>query len=178
MSETQLAIELSKGNSSAVADLLQTHGSFVFTIINRILLNTTESEEATQDVFMKIIKSIQNYDPTSSFKAWVYAIAYRTAIDYTRKRKKGQSTIEGLAIDSQSYADTEINEHEQKIKISQLLTHLDLESRNIVTLYYLEEKNIKEITLLTGMSESNIKTKLFRARKELANHVHKYIDHE
>ena len=178
MSDIELAIELKKGNTAVVSELLRHYGSFVYTIINRILLNAAESEEAVQDVFLKVIKNIQTFDSTASFKAWIYAIAYRTAIDYTRKRKKGQQTLDGLAVDAQVYADSALNEKDQKQVIVSLLTHLDAESRNIVTLYYLEEQNIKEISLLTKMSESNIKTKLFRARKELANHVHKYTDHE
>ncbi len=178
MSETELANELKKGNTNVVSALLKSYGSYIFTIANRVLLNSAEAEEATQDVFMKIIKNIHTYDCKSSFKAWMYSIAYRTAIDYVRKRKSGQTTLEGIAIDSKVYADSAIMDQEQSKKISLLLSHLDEESRNIVTLYYLEEKNIKEITLLTKMSESNIKTKLFRARKELANHIHKFSDHD
>jgi RNA polymerase sigma-70 factor (ECF subfamily) len=175
MSDDGLVLALCNGRESGVNDLLKNYGTFVYTIVNRILLNSTEAEEATQDIFMKVLKSINTFDKTSSFKAWLYSIAYRTAIDYTRKRKKGTITIEGLAVQDDHCADDVVKESEQKTQIFSLLQHLDEESRNIVTLYYLEEKNIKEIKIVTGMSESNIKTKLFRARKELSAHIHKYI---
>jgi DNA-directed RNA polymerase specialized sigma24 family protein len=56
------------------------------------------------------------------------------------------------------------------------LSHLDEEARTIVSLFYLEEKNIKELMEITGLSESNIKIKLFRARKELSLHANKYFE--
>lgn len=175
MSDDGLVLALCNGRETGVSDLLNHYGSFVFTIVNRVLLNSAEAEEATQDVFMKVIKGIHTYDKASSFKGWMYSIAYRTAIDYTRKRKKGMITLEGVSVSDDAGADDVIKDSEQKIQINRLLQHLDEESRIIVTLYYLEEKNIKEITLITGMGESNIKTKLFRARKELSTHIHKYL---
>ena len=74
-------------------------------------------------------------------------------------------------------SDQHIQESETKVAIQSLLSHLDDESKMIVSLYYLEEKNIKEVVEITGLTESNIKIKLFRARKELARYAPKYFEH-
>ncbi|MBK6499311.1 MAG: sigma-70 region 4 domain-containing protein [Saprospiraceae bacterium] len=73
-------------------------------------------------------------------------------------------------------SDHNIQKAETKTGIDSLLSHLDDESRVIFSLYYLEEKNIKEGVEITGLTESNIKIKLFRARKELLPFATKYSD--
>lgn len=73
-------------------------------------------------------------------------------------------------------SDGDLEQKEATQKIHQLLAHLSEEDGTLVQLYYLNELSIKEIVDATGFSESNIKIKLFRARKEMAKHLDKYFD--
>ena len=167
---------LLKGDRKTIYTFIESYGQFMYNVCYKILLNTSEAEEAAQDAIMKALKAIESYDIRSSFKAWCYTIAYRTAIDYKRKIKSTSDISTSIDIALPSKADDEVNSNETKQNILSLLSHLDEESRTIVSLFYLEEKNIRELMEITGLSESNIKIKLFRARKELSLHAHKYFE--
>ncbi len=168
---------LLSGDRKVVSDFVDTYGGFIFNVCYKILLDRFSAEEATQDTIMKIINAIQSYDQKSAFKAWCYTIAYRTAIDYKRKIRYSAPITSELDMGSHAGADKNLLDGETQKSILTLLSHLDDESRMIISLYYLEEKNIRELMKITGLTESNIKIKLFRARKELALHAGKCIEH-
>jgi RNA polymerase sigma-70 factor (ECF subfamily) len=167
---------LLKGDRKTIHDFTENYGQFMYNVCYKILLNAAEAEEATQDAIMKVLKAIESYDTRSSFKAWCYTIAYRTAIDYKRRIKYTTDLSDGFEMTHPDKADDEMNSNETKKNIISLLSNLEEESRTIISLFYLEEKNIRELMQITGLSESNIKIKLFRARKELALHAHKYFE--
>lgn len=172
-----LAIRLRRGDRKAIPDFVDQYGGFMFNVCHKILLHRAEAEEAAQDALLKALKAIESFDTSSSLKAWCYTIAYRTAIDHQRKMKP-TSDIESLHfVASPVKTDDNVTTRETREGIDRLLRHLDEESRTIMGLFYLEEKNIKEIMDITGLTESNIKIKLFRARKELSLHAPKYFEH-
>jgi RNA polymerase sigma factor (sigma-70 family) len=167
---------LLSGDRKTISTFVETYGQFIYNVCYKILLHNQLAEEATQDSIMKILKSIESFDTKSSFKAWCYTIAYRTAIDSKRKLKSHVDLATSPEPIYDRKADFNIDELETKEGINSLLRHLDEESRVIVSLFYLEEKSIKEVLDITGLTESNVKIKLFRARKELAKHANKYFD--
>jgi RNA polymerase sigma factor (sigma-70 family) len=167
---------LVKGERKAINYFVETYGNFMFNVCNKILLSRNESEEATQDAIMKAVKAIETYDQKSSIKAWCYTIAYRTAIDYKRKIKYTTSLDNNDFLVSDLSTDHQIESVDTSKSLNSLLLHLDDESKLIVTLYYLEEKSIKEVCDITQMAESNIKIKLFRARKVMASYAPKYFE--
>ena len=151
------------------------HG-YIYSVCYNVLKRTGESEEATQDVCMKVFNKISDYNNTSALKTWIFTIAYRTAIDYKRRVKYYADETSLITYSTDSASDADIHNQEMKNNISRLLSHLNEEDAELLSLYYLNEMSIKEITEATGLTESNIKIKLFRARKELAKHVDKYFD--
>lgn len=180
MAESQAELELLslviQKERKAISIFMDTYGGFIYNVCYKILLNSKDAEEATQDSMMKVLKALPTFDQKSSLKAWCYTIAYRTAIDHKRKIKY---TSDISAVPEMSYsgsAEDNVKAEEVKKNINALIAHLDEESRMIVMLYYLEEKNIKELMEITGLTESNLKIKLFRARKELSNHAPKYFE--
>jgi RNA polymerase sigma factor (sigma-70 family) len=177
ISDTSWIPLLLKGDRKATNFFVETYGSFMYNVCYKVLLSTHEAEEATQDAVMKAVNALQNYDQKASIKAWCYTIAFRTAIDYKRKIKYTVEIGANHDIAHDKGADYNIQSNETKTAIQALLSNLDDESRSIIGLYYLEEKNIKEVIEITGLTESNIKIKLFRARKELALFAPKYFEH-
>ncbi len=167
---------LKTGDSKSIKVFMDTYGRFIYHVTYKVLLQASEAEEATQDTILKVIKALDTYDLKSSFKAWCYTIAWRTAIDYKRRLKYTVDIHEGMEVISSVTSDAIIHQSETQSNIKTLLSHLDEESRLIISLYYLEEKNIRELIDITGLTESNLKVKLFRARKELAKHAGKYFE--
>jgi RNA polymerase sigma factor (sigma-70 family) len=167
---------LKRKDVGGVRLFMDTYAGFMFHVCNKVLMNTPEAEEATQDAVLKIMNAIDTFNEGSSFKAWCYTISYRTSIDYKRKSKIHTDIAVVHDLADGDTADALIKIDETKESVQSLLKHIDDESRLIISLFYLEEKNIKEVVDITGLTESNVKIKLFRARKELAKHANKYFD--
>ncbi len=153
-------------------------GSFVYSIVFNVCGTKQDSEEATQDVILKVLKHIEKYDYSSSLKTWIYTIAKRTAIDYKRRIKYSLNIDEVYDMKSESSTSNMLDKMDERKMIDALLTELKEDDRELVELYYLQELSNAEIAEITGLSLSNIKVKLFRARKLLADKMDKYIDYE
>ncbi|MBK8699986.1 MAG: RNA polymerase sigma factor [Saprospiraceae bacterium] len=160
----------------AVQNFVQGYSSYLYSICYRVLKQKQIAEEACQDACMKIMAKIGDFKTGSSFKSWMFTIAYRTAIDYQRKQMldADESVLSSFA--SGSRAEENYEKEEMQKNLNKLLSHLDEDDALLVSLFYLNEMSVKEIIEATGYSESNIKIKLFRARKEMAKHVEKYFD--
>ncbi len=155
----------------SLEELLDSYSDMVMTLCARVIGDPVLAEEAVQDVFVKVHKNLKGFKAQSSLKTWIYSIAYRTAIDYTRRRKRysgGAVEISEIqyATDAEN-AQTSMENRESKEWLHRGIAKLPAELKGIIKLYYLEEKNIKEVSEITGLTESNVKTKLFRARKRL-----------
>ncbi len=156
--------------------LIKQYGAYIYTVIFNILKTKQETEEACQDTFLKIVNKIEDYNYTSAFKSWIFTIAYRTGIDYKRKQKKTEDEVVLLNVNASEKADDQMHKTEEQNNIANLLKTLSEEDAMLIKMYYLNEMSIKEIVAATGISESNIKIKLYRSRKEMAKHVDKYFD--
>lgn len=174
--EFEIVNRLLSGDQRAISIFVDEYGTFIYHVCNKILSHQDEAQEATQDAIMKILHALSNFDTKGSLKAWCYTIAYRTAIDYKRKIKYTTDIDQATHLHTFQSSDENLHDDETKYNIQALLNHLHDEDKMIVSLYYLEEMNIKEVCKITGLTESNIKIKLYRARKEMALHASKYFD--
>ena len=153
--------------------IIDAYGDFVMTICKRILVDEKLAEEATQDAFLKVYRNLDKFRGDSGMKTWVYRIAYHTAIDYSRKTKKNVVSFEAIPenlqpVVVQKDAQEALEENEQTKWINEAIARLPADQSALTILYYMEGKNIKEVSHISGLSESNVKIKLFRARKLLA----------
>ncbi|WP_378177061.1 RNA polymerase sigma factor [Aquimarina sp. SS2-1] len=161
-----------EGDTNAFSILVQRYQSMVYTVVYRMLRNKEEAEEVAQDTFVKAYKSLVNYRGEAKFSTWLYTIAYRKSLDAIKKNKRYIVTelIEeitegeiGMVQDALSY----LQEKERKQVVAESILKLPEEEAAIITLYYFEEKSIKEIKDIVGLTEDNIKIKLYRSRKKL-----------
>ena len=114
-----------------------------------------------------------SYRQESKFSSWLYAITYRTAIDNARKKKLPLQSIESgstafQAPDVHSKSPAELTQdNDLKHQVQSVINRLKPSDANIITLYYLHEQSVQEIAEITGLSVTNVKTKLFRLREQL-----------
>lgn len=165
---------VNNGDTNAFAILVDRYKDLVFTLTSRMLKNKEEAEEVAQDTFIKVYKSLNKFKGDSKFSTWIYKIAYNTSLDRIKKNKKYRNDV---AID-------EFTEHQIKT-IDSALDNLELEERNqsikdciallpnddgfLLTLYYYDELSFEEISKVMGITPNNVKVKVFRSRKKLAN---------
>lgn len=163
---------IQNGEMECFSHIVEHYSKPVFLLICRIVRNQEDAEELTQDVFLKIYRTLKDFQGNSLFSTWLYRIAYNTAISYTRKKKQEFLYIEEQTIQNipdkdvdETFENTVTGDHLQALH--KAIDQLSPEERGIITLFYMEEKTIEAIAEVTGLSSSNVKVKLHRTRKKL-----------
>ena len=166
------------GRVNAFSHLIDRHKDRAFNLALRISGNREEAEEIAQDAFMKAYRALGRFRMKSSFETWLYRIVYNTAISLVRARKKGILSIEDFPADAldfmtfnKSEEDAE-NEYRNSL-VNFALQKINEEERAIISLYYYDELDTGEISEITGISKSNIKVRLFRARQKMIEIIEK-----
>ncbi len=170
--DTFLVKKVKKGDIHAYESLVNKHKQMVYTIALKIVKNSEDAEEIAQDVFMKVYKSIDSFKGDAKFSTWLYRIAYNLSISKTRKKKTDLVNIDETIISDNEIFETyndvsKIEKNERAVLIKEAINKLNEDEAIIITLYYLKENSIEEISKITNFTKSNIKVKLFRARKKL-----------
>jgi len=162
-----------RGEQLAFRNIVEKYQNYVFTIAMRVLNAREEAEEVAQDVFLKVHKMLGSYRQESKFSSWLYAIAYRTAIDNARKKKLPLQSIEAGGTvfqtpDLLSKTPVELTQdNDLRQQVQAVINRLKPSDASITTLYYLNEQSVQEIADITGLSVTNVKTKLHRLREQL-----------
>jgi RNA polymerase sigma factor (sigma-70 family) len=161
-----------QGKINAFSYLVDKHKDKAFNLAFRICGNREEAEEIAQDAFLKAYRALKGFRMKSRFDTWLYRIVYNTAISLIRSRKRGVLSVEDFpadAIDFLTY-NPNVEEAENEYRnslVSFALQKMNEEERVLISLFYYDEKDVAEISEITGISKSNIKVKLFRARHKM-----------
>ncbi len=160
------------GNTNAFATLVSRYQDQVYGLAFRISGNQLDAEEIAQDAFMKAFKSLRNFKQKSKFSTWLYRIVYNTALSKIRSNKKYNQSVDINSVnqhDLQSTMDTfsGLCNNERSAFLNEALNQLPENDKFLIHLYYVDEKNLKDISEITEISEDNVKIKLYRIRKKL-----------
>lgn len=171
-SDTYYIQQTLEGKIESFAPLINKYGPQIHSLILRIVGNREDAEELAQDTFMKTFRHLSSFKGDCSFSTWIYRIAYNTAISHTRKRKQELLAIEetllsNLSEEEVSEAMGHTDSSQQVQRLERAIRLLPPDERAIILLFYQKEKTIDEVTHITGLTVSNIKTKLHRIRKKL-----------
>ncbi|MFT6756093.1 MAG: RNA polymerase sigma factor (sigma-70 family) [Urechidicola sp.] len=161
-----------EGDSNSFSVLVERYQNMVFALALKMLKHREESEEVSQDTFIKVYKSLSKFNGESKFSTWIYRIAYNTCLDRIKKNSKYNNNVEINEITSNEISHTEsifdsLENKERSIIVKQCMDKLPEDERIIIHLFYFEELSLKEIVEIVSMTEGNVKVKLFRARKKL-----------
>ncbi|MBN1416406.1 MAG: RNA polymerase sigma factor [Bacteroidales bacterium] len=161
-----------QGNINAFSHLVEKYKRLAYTLALKLVQVPEDAEEIAQDAFVKAFQALGSFKGKSKFSTWLYRIIYNVSL--ARLRKKQLSII---SIDDDEHSDFDVCEtddllttltlKEQHAALRSALDQLAAEEKALITLYYMNESTIKEITQITGDTESNVKVKLFRARRKL-----------
>ena len=164
--------KVAAGDTGCFACLLDRYSRPVHSLILKMVRNKEDAEELAQDVFMKVFRNLPSFKADCSFSTWIYRIAYNTAISELRRKKQEFVAIEESQIENVSEEEVSIllgrtSENDQVEKLEHALTLLPPEERAMIMLFYMKQKSIEELTVITGLGASNVKVKLHRIRKKL-----------
>ena len=171
------------GDTVALNYLLERYRDVAFSIAYRILRDNDDAEDIVQESFIKVFQSIGKFRNESKFSTWLYRIVYNESL---RGQKKDDRLVsidtyeldEIIEYPGIENALKNLMENERKKIIITALDKIHPNESLILTLFYLEEKSIKEIQTITNFSKSNIKVMLHRGRNNLYGILNRMLTHE
>lgn len=160
------------GNVQAYSFLVNKHKSLAFTLALRMVKNREDAEEITQDAFLKAYHALPDFKGDSKFSTWLYRIVYNNSLNKLRKNVKPTVVIDEYVEYDLSFANMDeelksLHAKERRLYVKEAIDELDEEEAVIITLFYIEELPSATISEITGLTDANIRVKLFRARKKL-----------
>ena len=176
--DAQLVRAVLSGDDAAFDILVEKHQKSVHALVWQKIGDFHYAEEITQDTFLRAYQKLSTLRNPSQFPGWLYAIANRLCLNWLRKQKSAKrlQSLEDTPVAEMAKSDyaryvseqreTEATEHRFEI-VKKLLEKLPESERTMVTLHYLGEMTMKEISRSLGVPVETVKVRLYRARKRL-----------
>lgn len=188
---TEITKEIKEGNLNGFKTLVEAFKDRGFSLCMKILKEKNESEDVLQDSFIKLYNSLQSgkFEERSSISTYFYKIVYNTAVENYRKNRaknfnivtfevnessfrEGDELTRNLNIIKNKKGDTSSTENDVVLKevsgiINEYLNSLPEHYSVILTMFYINELSINEISGILKIPSGTIKNRIFRAREKL-----------
>ncbi|MEN8788279.1 MAG: sigma-70 family RNA polymerase sigma factor [Flavobacteriaceae bacterium] len=151
-------------------DLIKEHQGIIFKITTMYCDNEPDQKDLYQDIVYQIWKSFDTFRNDSKISTWMYRVAMNTAITHVKKMKRSQASV---SIDKVVLAQIDTEDKAMEEKISLLYRHihrLNLLDKGLMLLL-LEGKKYEEIAEITGLSSTNVGTRISRIKRKLQERI-------
>jgi RNA polymerase sigma-70 factor (ECF subfamily) len=180
--DADVVVLAQQGREPAFRELIRRYERPVFSLIYRMVRDSTVSEDLAQDAFIKVLNHLDKYRPEFKFSSWLFKIANNVAIDHLRRRQLDTVSIDGsphamtateieatsfdLADQAESPLD-ELASRELGSIIEEAIGQLRPEYRNCIMLRHVEGRSYEEIAATLDLPLGTVKTYIHRARHQL-----------
>ena len=163
------------GDTASFGTIVEKYQHLVMNIAYQILRQREEAEDLAQNTFVKAYEKLNTFKGDSKFSTWLYRITWHMAISQHRKLHNVLNSntfyINDESLHISDHSTIEANDREEAlVKLEMAMQKLEADDRAILNMFYKQQLKVQEIAEITGFSESNVKVKLFRSRKKLAQH--------
>lgn len=180
----QLALACMAGDAGAWQQLVRLQHRRIYGICYRFTGSQTDAEDLTQDVFVKLYRSLSSFDPAKgAFQTWIVTLTRNLLVDHFRRTRQDRATdsLDVSIVDdgdgptrAEQLADTRsgqfesVAQQQMRGRIQQGLKQISPELREAVILRDLEDLDYKEIAQVLRVPEGTVKSRISRGRAELA----------
>jgi RNA polymerase sigma-70 factor (ECF subfamily) len=175
--EMAWVVQAQQGSDEAFTHLVETYQTPVYNLCYRMLGEPDLAEDAAQETFLRAFQHLQRYDQKRPFATWLLSIAAHYCIDRLRRRKFAMFSIdeedeEGMSFEipdpDSPNPETESIRREDRDRLHGLLKKMDATDRAAVIMRYWYDLSEAEIAESLRLTVSAVKSRLHRARKQLA----------
>lgn len=148
-------------------DLISEYGTEILRLCYLYLKDYQLAEDACQDTFLKVYKNFDSFKGKSSMKTWITRICINTCKNHLRS-----SWFKKIVLSNEKLINTEVSDKDlfnepQKSDLFTVVVNLKPKYKDIILMYYYQQLSVKEIAIVLDITEANVSTRLFRARKKL-----------
>jgi RNA polymerase sigma-70 factor (ECF subfamily) len=174
--EAELIAAVLQGDSASFEPIIEKYSPRVFATARRYARRESEVEDIVQEVWMKAFQKLNSFRGEAPFEHWLMRLTVRTCYDFLRSHQRNREKSFSELTEPETdwletfvhRADADPDEAEAARKlVERLLEQLSAPARLIITLLEIEDRSVKEISLLTGWSIPLVKVRAFRARAEM-----------
>ena len=172
-SDEMLVARIADGDRLAMQTLFARYRTPVYRWLLRLVGNETVAEDLLSDVFLDVWRQAGRFQARSAVSTWLLAIARFKALSARRSRKNAEldETIEATVADSADNPEVVLQKKSRDQFVRTALTTLSPEHREIIDLVYYHDKSVDECAQILGVPSGTVKTRMFYARKKLAEMV-------
>lgn len=163
--DEELMLEVRNGTGETLGVLFDRYQAPLYNFYAKLTGDRTLSEDLVQEVFLRILKYRQSYQPGTPFRAWIYQIARNARVDHYRKTPKHITFDPEMA--PPVHPKDAAQENQESELLQRALTQLPEEKREILLLSRFQELKYEEIARLLGCELGTVKTRIYRAVQEL-----------
>ena len=172
--DADLLARIRDGNLEEFAELVRRYQQRVFALLHRYERDQQKLEDLAQETFVKIWKSLHQFDARAPFEHWLTKIAVNVALDHLRKeqRRRNEISLAELGDDALEWLRTGdgrsgLEAREAAELLAFAMRDLSPAEQMVITLQELEGRSVKEIAALTGSSGIAVRVRASRGRSKL-----------
>jgi len=167
-----------KGDQRAWDDIVRLYWRKVFNVAYKFVGRQDEAEDLTQDIFLKLFKSLKTFDRRANFSTWLISVSRNLCIDHYRSMRREHDVVthdvDVVSLARPSALDSPQVALEQRDRVALLRAALDTLApslRTAVMLRDIQELSYQEIAEKLGVPEGTVKSRINRGRTELARQI-------
>lgn len=174
LTDAELITRSISGREESFEELVTRYQRPIVSYIYRMLNDYDASLDVTQEVFIKVYKSLERYSSDYKFSTWLYRIAHNAAIDHIRRNSKKLQSLETenqegtyeLQLESpRPTPEQERENSEWRTEIESVVKCLPTVYRELIILRHAKDLSYGEISEITNLPLGTVKNRLFRARE-------------
>ena len=170
-SDEMLLESIAEGGRTAMHTLYSRHNVRVYRFVLRIVRDTTMAEDLVSQVFLDVWRTASQFEGRSQVSTWLLSIARFKALTALRQRRHEDIEQEDV-LEIADQADTpeaSLDRSNTSAILRACVAKLSPAHREIINLVYYHEKSVEEVGAIIGIPQSTVKTRMFYARKQLAD---------
>jgi len=187
MTETEVIRRAQKGDAVPFERIFRLHSRRVYALCLRMVRNTSEAEDLTQESFLQLFRKIQTFRGESAFSTWLHRMSVNVVLMHLRKKSVVETPIEYANEEEDSNRlvnlvkeigapDAVLSGSIDRINLDRAIRKLPPGYRNAFILHDIDGYEHSEIAEIMGRSIGNSKSQLHKARRQLRNLLHAALD--
>ena len=172
-SDKALIERIARGDQLAMRTLFARHQVAVFRFVTRLVGDRSMAEDVLSDVFFDVWRHAGRFEGRSSVSTWLLSIARHKALSACRRPREAEldDTAAARLVDPADTPEVSLQHRQDTEMLGRCLAQLSPEHGEVIDLVYYHEKSVAEVAEVVGVPEATVKTRMFYARKRLAQLV-------